>query len=899
MAAGTVGYTDTRGNKDYTSMIAKSIGNRLKQASNMASEERAYAAGMAEAGGTSLEEAGIGKGYFFGRALGSRFGGDRIARAKGRMGVGGAGTNPATNYKQRFRGGFDYNVTNQTITDVAPLSNALVVGLRGVQEGLTDVAGAIQRQGTVLNRLSNNQADMAKATMFNGYLFAMFQSQQKQKAGRDSLRREEKAIEGGRISGRGIGGSSFGGAGGGRGMINVTPGGSGGGSGGGGMGSSPGGTGVDINQAIGSALSSVGLSRLKGGMTIGEKVLRGSNLLTSAASGNLRGDVLRAASVASMSKSTGLNSAKFGGKIAKLLGGAELANLFGELAKSGNGASAMKGVAGAMALQQTGLAGQEAAKILGMGSSSKQLNLFSEIVDANSRAAARFDYTDPLFATANRDYDVFRSLRGPDGKPLFTGTQVDIFDQLGLSPGTANVEKYNRMMGKGRNFFGKDIKRLSRMRAAGGSIGNIAEDIAKFYPEVAFKNIDEAIILTQFARLLDTKDFAGKPKKALSALRNIFGSEIVDKVMVSGAETAIKNTKVAAAFAQFGGKGGKGLLKSGALAGKRLPLIGAILGTAFAIDRARKGDFMGAGLEVASGLLGLTPFTTGLGLGIDGFLLARDLGMTPMRERGSIIASGANVPFNIGGRMFSMNEKKSGDERIRVEKDDKSRHVDAGLGFIEAIKAKKTDFMKFIGGGVFSGIGDAASGGLFENIGGGISNMVEGIKEMFGNLKDGFTDTFNNLKESLVNKFNNFKDAVGNKINNVKQWWNKDSSDGSMIDNARFNVQKFINRRILGKKDAKYMKDYNPTEGVTYGSLPSDYKETEAKYFQTGMYTPNVENDGINVVPGNITGHTVITNNYYGGGSDGGGVDTGDANPLVSDLDLGYVAANMSLASKT
>ena len=48
MAAGTVGYTDTRGNKDYTSMIAKSIGNRLKEASNMASEERAYAAGQAE-----------------------------------------------------------------------------------------------------------------------------------------------------------------------------------------------------------------------------------------------------------------------------------------------------------------------------------------------------------------------------------------------------------------------------------------------------------------------------------------------------------------------------------------------------------------------------------------------------------------------------------------------------------------------------------------------------------------------------------------------------------------------------------------------------------------------------------------------------------------------------------
>ena len=113
MAASTVAYSDTTGNKDYLGMIAGQIGKRLKEASDMASNERAYAEGKAEEGGTSLSEAGIGKGYFFKRALGSRFGGDRIARTKGRMGVGGAGTNPAANYKQRFRGGFDYNVTNQ------------------------------------------------------------------------------------------------------------------------------------------------------------------------------------------------------------------------------------------------------------------------------------------------------------------------------------------------------------------------------------------------------------------------------------------------------------------------------------------------------------------------------------------------------------------------------------------------------------------------------------------------------------------------------------------------------------------------------------------------------------------------------------------------------------------
>ena len=42
MASGTVGYTDTRGNKDYSSIIANQIGRRLKEASNMASEAVSY-----------------------------------------------------------------------------------------------------------------------------------------------------------------------------------------------------------------------------------------------------------------------------------------------------------------------------------------------------------------------------------------------------------------------------------------------------------------------------------------------------------------------------------------------------------------------------------------------------------------------------------------------------------------------------------------------------------------------------------------------------------------------------------------------------------------------------------------------------------------------------------------
>ena len=65
MAASTVAYTDTTGNQDYLGMIASQIGRRLKEASDMASDERRYAEEKAGDGGTSLSEAGIGRGYFF------------------------------------------------------------------------------------------------------------------------------------------------------------------------------------------------------------------------------------------------------------------------------------------------------------------------------------------------------------------------------------------------------------------------------------------------------------------------------------------------------------------------------------------------------------------------------------------------------------------------------------------------------------------------------------------------------------------------------------------------------------------------------------------------------------------------------------------------------------------
>ena len=84
--------------------------------------------------------------------------------------------------------------------------------------------------------------------------------------------------------------------------------------------------------------------------------------------------------------------------------------------------------------------------------------------------------------------------------------------------------------------------------------------------------------------------------------------------------------------------GGKaiGKLAGGALAkslGKKIPLVGLGLGAVFAAQRALQGDFLGAGLELASGAASTIPGAgTAASVGIDAALAAKD--MTAMAEGG-------------------------------------------------------------------------------------------------------------------------------------------------------------------------------------------------------------------------------------------------------------------------
>jgi hypothetical protein len=151
----------------------------------------------------------------------------------------------------------------------------------------------------------------------------------------------------------------------------------------------------------------------------------------------------------------------------------------------------------------------------------------------------------------------------------------------------------------------------------------------------------------------------------------------------------------AKAAGKYGGKaaaklGVKGAAKIGAGAvaksvGKKIPLVGLGLGAVFAAQRALQGDFVGAGLELASGAASTVPGIGTVGsVGIDAALAARDMGMTPF-AKGGIITQPTNALMGEAG--------KEGVFPLEGSKGRKTFQM-FGEGIINAQKDAKDEFAK-------------------------------------------------------------------------------------------------------------------------------------------------------------------------------------------------------------
>ena len=366
---------------------------------------------------------------------------------------------------------------------------------------------------------------------------------------------------------------------------------------------------------------------------------------------------------------------------------------------------------------------------------------------------------------------------------------------------------------------------------------------------------------------------------------------------------------------------------------KKLPLIGAVAGTIFAAQRLLEGDFLGAGLELGSGLLGAVGAAPA-SLALDGFLLARDFGAVPFAKGGIVKGMrGKGLLTMLGGGLPSLVGEGGSDEAVLPL--NKKTFLSFGEGFIDAIKQNKTEYAKITSMGVFAGIGNARSGGLFDG-------LVDSVGDTISNVKDSVSNVLQKVNPANLFKPDangkNFFQRIGSGVTN---WWNKGMkpNEGKMTWKALISEDCNQRQRTQGAGKGSW----NPLRGMPgYGTvknfLTGKPGNEIAGGFQTGptplirqsvlrgagllmnpkaailaaLMKPTALADGTltgvtnnmesmnlqNPTNGNAFATTIVNNNYYQNGA-GGGAETRDETLGQSfNVDLEKFITNYSIMAK-
>ena len=232
MASGTFGATAVSGERNIVAQIAQLSWDKIKSAEKMAGAEKKYAKkklGVGEEGGLTQEEFSkkYGRGSFFRKALGSQFGGDKIARNRGRVesffDKDVPGGRDATKSRQgRYREGFNYpdvepknpivgrkpkaaggggdGERKSTRSSRAVISEAMTSALAGIEIQLTRLSEKFTNTVSVpegLTEIINKQSQVI-TTGFDGLskaLYTLLGSIQKQTATMVRLDQEQKNLD--------------------------------------------------------------------------------------------------------------------------------------------------------------------------------------------------------------------------------------------------------------------------------------------------------------------------------------------------------------------------------------------------------------------------------------------------------------------------------------------------------------------------------------------------------------------------------------------------------------------------------------------------------------------------------------------------------------------------------
>ena len=262
--------------------------------------------------------------------------------------------------------------------------------------------------------------------------------------------------------------------------------------------------------------------------------------------------------------------------------------------------------------------------------------------------------------------------------------------------------------------------------------------------------------------------------------------------------------------------GGKAIGKiagsaAGKSLGKKIPLVGLGLGALFAAQRAMSGDWLGAGLELASGTASIFPgIGTGASVGLDAALMARD--MTRMAD-GGITAGPTNALIGEEGRegVFPL-EGSRGKKTFKM----------FGEGILDAQRQRKGLFGKLQAEGMKE----------YYDKQGGWSRMGESF-EFNTNIFDGFGKTLKDILGAITLpmgykpfQFNDNGDSSSNGSGDSTQYgkkkdgfWSKRHSGEQMAVNADGVFTSKIGGVVtkIGEHDdlGKYVDIVNAEKGVT------------------------------------------------------------------------------------
>jgi hypothetical protein len=366
---------------------------------------------------------------------------------------------------------------------------------------------------------------------------------------------------------------------------------------------------------------------------------------------------------------------------------------------------------------------------------------------------------------------------------------------------------------------------------------------------------------------------------------------------------------------------------------KKLPLIGAVAGTIFAAQRLMEGDFLGAGLELGSGILGAVGASPA-SLALDGFLLARDFGAVPFAKGGIVKGRrGKGLYTTLGAGLPSVIGEGGSDEAVLPL--NKKTFLNFGRGFIDAMKEKQSDYAKITSMGVFAGIGNARSGGLFDGLVDSVGDTISGVKDTVGNVLQKINPA--NLFKPNANG-QNFFQRMGSGVTN---WWKKGirPNEGKMSWKDLISDDWNQRQRTAGAGKG----GWNPFRGMPgYGSvknfLTGNPGNEIAGGFQTGptplirqsvsrgagflmnpkaaimaaLMKPTALADGTltgvqnqmesmnlqNPNNGNAIATTVVNNNYYQNGASGGTESRDETLGQSFNVDLEKFITNYSIMSK-